>query len=174
MPASRADLFAFLESLDISTKTYDHPPIFTVEEGKTWKAKWPGGHSKNLFLKDKKGDFYLISAKDETQIRLNQVPKVIGSARLSFGKPEKMEEILGVTPGSVTGFALINTLAPFNTPESPPLRFILDKALMACDPVYFHPLLNDATTAIAPDDFITFAKACGHEPLLVDFTQIPE
>ncbi|TNE59707.1 MAG: prolyl-tRNA synthetase associated domain-containing protein [Alphaproteobacteria bacterium] len=174
MPASRAELFAFLTDLGIAVKTYDHPPIFTVEEGAPWKASWPGGHSKNLFLKDKKGDFYLISALAESEIRLNKLSKVIGSARLSFGRPEKMTEILGVTPGSVTGFALINTMAAFKAPESPPIRFILDKALMAESPIHFHPLKNDATTAIAPQDFMTFARACGHEPLLVDFTEVPE
>lgn len=116
----------------------------------------------------------MISAKDETEIRLNKLSKIIGSARLSFGRADKMEEILGVSPGSVTGFALINTAEAFRVPGAPPITFILDGALMACNPIHFHPLLNDATTAIDPADFLTFARACGVEPRLVDFTKVPE
>jgi Ala-tRNA(Pro) deacylase len=174
MAATRAELFAFLDELGIRTQTYDHAPVFTVDEGASLKAGWPGGHSKNLFLKDKKGAFFLISAKEDTQIRLNKVPRLIGSARLSFGAPEKMQEILGVTPGSVTGFALINRREEFRQAGSDEITFILDARLMACDPVHFHPLLNDATTAIAPEDFTAFAAACGHKPRIVDFSQVPE
>lgn len=165
MAATRADLFAEFDRLGIAHHTYDHEPIFTVEQGKHLKAQWPGGHSKNLFLKDRRGALFLLSARDETQVDLKQLPKVVGSARLSFGKPELMSEILGITPGSVTAFALIND------PQAR-VRFLLDKALLECDPMHFHPLENNATTAIAPADFLTFARACGHEPTVVDFAAI--
>ncbi len=163
MTATRAELFAFLDGLSIKHTTMDHRPVFTVEEGEDIKAQLPGGHSKNLFLKDKKGAFILISALGSTEIRLNQLHKTLGCARLSFGRAELMEEILGVTPGSVTAFALIND-------QPAQIRFILDTALMAHDIVNFHPLKNDATTAIASDDLVRFACATGHEPEMVDFT----
>ena len=163
MPATRTELLAFLDELGLSTRTHDHEPVFTVAESEGVKDHLPGGHSKNLFLKDKKGNILLISAKDETQIPLKGLHTHLGCGRLSFGKPELLLEMLGVTPGSVTAFALIND-------REANVRFILDAALMKEDPINFHPLENNATTAISPEDFLTFARACGHEPEIVDFS----
>ena len=133
MPASRADLFAFLDAQGIAHSTLDHPPVFRVEEGAEIKAALPGTHTKNLFLKDAKGRLWLISAAAGTAIDLKRLHPVIGSARLSFGSAELMGEALGVTPGSVTAFALINDHGGRVTP-------VLDLALFAADPVNFHPL----------------------------------
>jgi len=163
MPISRSDLFAVLDNLNIPHKTVLHRPIFTVEEGADIKASLPGGHSKNLFLKDKKGQLFLLSALDRTQIRLNQLHKALGCARLSFGKAELMEEVLGVTPGSVTAFALLNDIKQQVT-------FVLDAALLDQNPVNFHPLKNNATTAITSEGLLHFAKANGHEPIIIDFS----
>lgn len=163
MSATRAELFAFLDGLKINHQTTDHRPVFTVEEGADIKAGLPGGHSKNLFLKDKKGSLFLLSALGETSIKLNRLHKVLGCGRLSFGKAELMQDMLGVTPGSVTAFALLNDR------EAKRVTFVLDAALMAHDPVNFHPLLNDATTAISPGDLVRFACATGHAPIFVDF-----
>ncbi len=165
MTATRAELFAFLDDLGIAHTTMEHRPVFTVEEGADIKAKLPGGHSKNLFLKDKKGALTLISALGSTQIRLNHLHKTLGGARLSFGRADLMERTLGVTPGSVTAFALIND-------QPPQVRFVLDAALLAHDLVNFHPLKNDATTTITSQDLLRFAKATGHEPEIIDFSQI--
>ncbi|PHR63103.1 MAG: DNA-binding protein [Robiginitomaculum sp.] len=162
MPADRTSLFAFLDHLGILHQTTEHRPIFTVEEGADIKATLPGGHSKNLFLKDKKGKLFLLSALGDTKIALNQLHKVLGCARLSFGKAELMEQVLGVTPGSVTAFSLLND-------QAGQVTFVLDASLLACDPVNFHPLKNDATTAISADDLLKFARASGHEPLFVNF-----
>jgi len=163
MPASRADLFAFLTELGIETRTHEHPPIFTVEEGRPLKAGLPsGGHSKNLFLKDKKGALLLISAKDDTAVPLKGLHHRLGCGRLSFGNAPLLEEALGVTPGSVTAFALINDRARR-------VRFILDEALTRPERIYFHPLENTASTAITPPDFIRFAEACGHPPEIMNF-----
>ncbi|PHS21442.1 MAG: DNA-binding protein [Robiginitomaculum sp.] len=162
MTATRAELFAFLDDLDIAHTTMEHRPVFTVEEGADIKAKLPGGHSKNLFLKDKKGVLTLISALGATQIRLNHLHKTLGGARLSFGRAELMEQTLGVTPGSVTAFALIND-------QPPQVRFVLDAALLEYDLVNFHPLKNNATTTISSTDILRFAKATGHEPEIVNF-----
>jgi Ala-tRNA(Pro) deacylase len=159
---TRADLFAFLDQQGISHKTLDHPPVFRVEDGMEIKAALPGGHTKNLFLKDAKGQLWLISALGETRIDLKSLPPVIGSARLSFGSEERLFENLGVRPGSVTAFALMND------PEHR-VRFVADRALMEADPVNFHPLSNDATTAVSQAGFRRFLAALGRDPLVVDF-----
>jgi Ala-tRNA(Pro) deacylase len=160
---TRADLFAFLDAHGVAHSTLEHPPVFRVEEGLEIKAALPGGHTKNLFLKDAKGQLWLISALGETMVDLKRLHTVIGSARLSFGSAGLMEETLGVTPGSVTAFGLINDTGRR-------VRFVLDAALAQADPVNFHPLGNDATTAVSRDDFRRFLAALGIEPMIVDFT----
>ena len=159
---SRADLFSFLDAHGVAHSTLDHPPVFRVEEGLEIKAALPGGHTKNLFLKDAKGQLWLISALGETVIDLKRLHTVIGSGRLSFGPEAMMVETLGVTPGSVTAFGLIN-----DTEKR--LRFVLDKALADSDPVNFHPLGNDATTAVSQADFRKFLTALDVQPMIVDF-----
>lgn len=164
-PARRTDLFAALDRLGVAHKTVDHPAVFTVEEGRDLKTQWPGGHSKNLFLKDKKGALYLAIALADTRVDLVGLGKRFGSSgRLSFGKPELMTATLGVIPGAVTPFALINPSARGLT------TVILDAALLARDPVWFHPLENTASTAIAAADLPVFVRACGFEPLIVDLS----
>jgi len=159
---TRADLMAFLDAQGVVATTLDHPAVFRVGEGDEIKAALPGGHTKNLFLKDAKGQLWLISALGETQINLKTLHPVIGSARLSFGSPELMLETLGVTPGSVTAFGLIN-----DTDHR--IRFVLDADLATADPVNFHPLTNTATTAVSQADFRRFLAALGVTPLIVDF-----
>lgn len=161
-PATEADLFALFDRLSIAHHTHRHRPVFTVEEGADLKAAMPGGHTKNLFLKDKKGGIWLISAIAETAIDLNAVSKLLGAPRFSFGSAERLLEYLGVTPGSVTLYALIND------PDAR-VRVVLDEALFARDPVNFHPLRNDATTAITPRDLIKFVRGTGHEPIRLAF-----
>jgi len=159
---TRADLFAFLDAHAIAHSTLDHPPVFRVEEGLEIKAAMPGGHTKNLFLKDAKGQLWLISALGETVIDLKRLHTVIGSGRLSFGPEAMMIETLGVTPGSVTAFGLIN-----DTDRR--VRFVLDAALARADPVNFHPLGNNATTAVSQEGLRAFLSALGVMPMIVDF-----
>ena len=166
MPQSRADLFDLLDRLEIAHRTLDHEPVFRVEDGAQIKSVLPGGHTKNLFLKDAKGQLWLISALGDTRIDLKSLPARIGSARLSFGSEDRLYDALGVRPGSVTAFALIND------PEHR-VRFVADAALMAADPVNFHPLRNDATTAVSQADFRRFLAGIGVEPLVVDFARSP-
>ena len=163
MPASRSDLFAFFDAHGVAHRTHDHPPVFRVEEGQAVKAAMPGGHTKNLFLKDAKGQLWLVSALGETRIDLKVLHKTIGSARLSFGPPDLMLETLGVTPGSVTVFGMIND-------REHRVRLVLDRALFEHDPVNFHPLSNDATTAVSPEGLLAFLRALGVEPMIVDFS----
>ena len=159
---TKADLFAFLDAHGIEHATLDHPAVFRVGEGEEIKAGLPGAHTKNLFLKDAKDQLWLISARDTTRIDLKRLPEVIGSARLSFGNEALMLEALGVTPGSVTAFALIND-------GEHRVRFVLDRALAQAEIVNFHPLTNTATTAVSGDGFRRFLEAVGVAPLIVDF-----
>lgn len=160
MPASRAELLAFFDQLAIKTETFDHPPVFTVEEAKSVHNQVPGGHCKNLFCKDEKGVLWLIVALADSAIDLKAAPQKIGSRRLSFGKPELLMEVLGVEPGSVTPFSLIND-------KENRVNVILDEAMMKLDMLNFHPLKNDASTTIAASDLLNFIRACGHNPRIV-------
>lgn len=159
---TKADLFAFFDAHGIDHSTLNHPAVFRVGEGEEIKAGLPGAHTKNLFLKDGKDRLWLISAKDTTRIDLKRLPDVIGSARLSFGNEALMAETLGVTPGSVTAFALIND-------AEHRVRFVLDRALAEADIVNFHPLTNTATTAVSRAGFARFLQAIGVAPMVVDF-----
>ncbi|MDJ0612574.1 MAG: prolyl-tRNA synthetase associated domain-containing protein [Rhizobiaceae bacterium] len=161
MPASRQDLFDLLSKLGIETKTYDHEAVFTVEESSKIKQDIPGGHTKNLFLKDKKGNFFLIVAEGVAQIRLNHVHGLIGaSGRVSFGKPEALMELLGVQPGSVTAFA------PMNDAEGR-VKVIIDEPLLRYDQINCHPLTNEATTTISREDLLRFLEHVNHVPEIV-------
>lgn len=166
--ASKEDLFSLFDEIGIKATTFEHRPVFTVEEGLDIKEKIKGGHTKNLFLKDKNGDFYLICALADSQIKLNQVHKAIGAARLSFGSEDMMWDLLGVRPGSVTLFSLINDKAK-------KISLIVDNALLGFDIVNFHPLLNDATTSISQSDMRRFIKNWGGRILVLDFSdELPQ
>ncbi|MFQ5783492.1 MAG: prolyl-tRNA synthetase associated domain-containing protein [Alphaproteobacteria bacterium] len=161
MPATREALFARLEELGIATETHEHPPVFTVEEARRHCAHLPGGHCKSLFFKDKKGALWLVVTLDDRRLDLKSLDRTIGAARLSFGRPELLYEVLGVTPGSVTPFALINDC-------DRRVNVVLDREMMALDLLNYHPLSNDATTAIRPGDLRAFIASCGHEPRELD------
>jgi Ala-tRNA(Pro) deacylase len=161
MPATREELFAFLDSLGIRHETTTHPPAFTVEDAKALRGQIPGGHTKNLFLKDKKGRLWLVVALEDTRVNLKTLHRKIGAARLSFGKPELLEDVLGVRPGSVTPFALIND-------REKRVSVVLDSRLMETDPLNFHPLENTATTTVSNAGFRRFLEATGHSFQIVD------
>lgn len=159
---TRPDLIAFFDAHGIDHATTDHEAVFRVGEGEGIKDDIPGAHTKNLFLKDAKSRLWLISAKDDTAIDLKRLHTVIGSARLSFGAAELMEKTLGVTPGSVTAFALIND-------AERDVTFVLDRRLAQAERVNFHPLVNTATTGVSQAGFAKFLQALGITPLVVDF-----
>ncbi len=164
MPKTAEDLFAFLDSLDIAHKTKAHAPVFTVLESASLRDEIPGGHTKNLFVKDKKDQFFVITVEENASVDLKTVHKVIGaSSRVSFGNPEKMLEFLGVVPGSVTVFGALN-----DTDNN--VTFVLDEDLMREEVINGHPLSNDATTSIGRDDLIRFLEATGHTPLVLKVT----
>lgn len=162
MPATRDDLFARFEELGIETTTREHPPLFTVEESKALRGELPGGHTKNLFLRDKNKRYWLVVADEDRQVDLKALRKRLGAAKsLSFGSPEAMEEMLGVSPGAVTALGLIND-------RDHQLTVIVDAGLMMHDWVNCHPLVNTATTALRSEDLLKFMRACGHEPEVMD------
>ena len=160
MPFGRRELFEKLAELGVETETVEHEPLFTVEESQALRGKIPGAHTKNLFLKCSKGSIWLVVAKEDTTVDLKGLAKHLGAGRFSFGKPELLLEILGVAPGAVTPFALIND-------RDKQLGLVLDQALMAHKRLNFHPLENSATTAIGRDDLLAFIRACGHEPAIL-------
>jgi Ala-tRNA(Pro) deacylase len=159
---TRADLLDFLAAHGIEQTTYEHPAVFTVGESGKIKADIPGAHTKNLFLKDARGQLWLVSAEGHAVIDLKRLHQVIGGARLSFGSPELMAETLGVAPGSVTAFGLIND-------HGHRVRFVLDRTLAEAEQVNFHPLANTATTTLSRDGFRRFLAAVGVRPIVVDF-----
>ena len=161
MAAARADLMALFDRLGIAATTHEHPAVFTVEEAKAHFGRLPGCHCKSLFLKDKKGDLWLVVARDDARVDLKRLAKALGAGNLSFGKPELLAEVLGVIPGAVTPFGLINDRARR-------VRVVLDGTMMQAELVNYHPLTNDATTALTPADLVRFLAATGHEPRTID------
>ncbi len=159
---ARADFLATLDRLGIPSTTVDHAAVFTVAESKALKADIPGGHSKNLFLKDKKDNIFLVVAEHDAALDLKTIHEKIGAnGRVTFGKPDLMMELLGVIPGSVTPFGLINDTGAR-------IKVVLDKPMMDHAILNFHPLENTATTSIAAADLLTFIKATGHEPHVIE------
>lgn len=159
--ATRDDLMTLLDELGIEHTTHDHDPVFTVDEGNAVWDSIPGRHCKNLFLKDAKAQLWLVTAPSDRAIDLKTLPAKIGSKRLSFGKPDLLLEVLGVTPGSVTPFSLIND-------RERRVTVVLDAEMMAEPLVGYHPLDNAATTVLAPDGLRRFVAHTGHEVHEVD------
>ena len=154
-------LFAFFDQLGIPHKTVAHKPLFTVEDGKGLREIIPGLHCKNLFLKDKKDKIWLVVMPGDRRADIGRIEKNIGSARLSFGKPELLMEVLGLTPGSVTPFALMNDAARRVT-------VVLDSGMLESEQVNYQPLHNAASTTIKSADLVKFVKALGYEPVIVN------
>ncbi len=157
--ARRADLFQLLNALGIETTSTEHTAVFTVAESDQLERELPGAHTKNLFLKDARGRLFLIVAQAHTAIHLKLLHKTLGCARLSFGSAALLGEVLGVQPGSVTAFAVMNDRAGR-------VSVVIDATLMDFDVINCHPLINTATTAIKRVDLLAFIRATGHEPLV--------
>jgi len=159
-PKTSEQLFARLTELGIQHHTVSHRPVFTVEEAKAHRGALDGTHVKNLFLRNKKGKMWLVVAPEDLTIDLKQLGRQIGAGRVSFGSAQRLMDHLGVEPGAVTPFGLIND-------EPQAVQAIIDERILDRDPAYFHPLRNDRTTAIAGQDLLAFLRAGGHEPRLV-------
>jgi Ala-tRNA(Pro) deacylase len=158
MPATPDELFAYLDTLRIAHKTVAHPAVFTVDEARDLRGTVAGGHTKNLFLRDKKGAAYLVVAAEDAPVELRGLHRLLGaSGRFSFGSAELMHELLGVAPGSVTPFAAMND-------KDCRVTVVIDAPLLAHEMLNFHPLVNTATTSISRDGLLAFLRATGHEP----------
>ncbi|PPC85380.1 MAG: DNA-binding protein [Hyphomicrobium sp.] len=163
MPFTRTELLDQLAAMGITTTTVEHPPAFTVAESSSDALALPGAHTKNLFLKDDEGTLFLVIAKSTTKVDLKALSKLLNAGRFSFGKPELLMARLGVTPGAVTAFSVIN-----DTERR--VRVVFDQELMVHDSINCHPLENTATTNIARDDLLRFIRASGHEPKILTLT----
>lgn len=159
MPATREDLFARLAELAIATETIEHPATFTVAESERLGRALAGADTKNLFLRDEAGALFLVVARAQARVDLKALSKRLRAKRFSFGRPELLLATLGVPPGSVTPFALMND-------KSLSVRPVIDRELMLADRINCHPLQNTATTSIAREDLIRFIRACGHQPII--------
>src|ERR1700722_12684654 len=165
MPATSEDLLAYLASLSIETETVEHPPLHTVEDSQALRGDIPGGHTKNLFVKDKKGNLFLLVLGETTVVDLKRVHEKIGAqGRVSFGSADLLEEVWGVRPGAVTPFGAINDKAVR-------VCVVLDDAMMRHERLNFHPLINTRTTGLKSADLVKFLRATGHEPLVAPLGQ---
>lgn len=161
-----AKLYAFLERLGIAWTHHEHPPLFTVADSRALRGELPGAHVKNMFLKEKKGGLWLVTCLEDREIRIRDLEREIGAKGCSFGRPEVLEEALGVLPGAVTPFAVLND-------PGHRVRVVLDRAILTRHAVVnAHPLHNAATTAVATADLVAFFAATGHAPLTVDFDRL--
>ncbi|MEM9146039.1 MAG: prolyl-tRNA synthetase associated domain-containing protein [Pseudomonadota bacterium] len=161
-PAGEAELYAFLETHGIDWTHHTHPPLFTVADSQALRGSQPGAHTKNMFLREKKGGLWLVTCLEHRQIRIRDLERTIGAKGCSFGKPELLGEVLGVRPGAVTPFAAFND-------RTGRVRVVLDQQMLEAETLNAHPLHNEATTAIASVDLLRFFRLTGHAPLLIDF-----
>lgn len=164
MLTTKDDMLARLAALGIEATTIDHPAVFTVEAAREHTHHLPGGHCKNLFLKDRKGALWLVTCLDGQAVDLNRLSRALGAARFSFGRPDLLQEVLGVTPGSVTPLAIVNDRDRRVTP-------VLDTKLLAHGLINCHPLVNTATTTLRSADLLRFMRASGHEPVILDLDE---
>jgi Ala-tRNA(Pro) deacylase len=167
MVATPDDLFAFLDSLGIVHKTVTHAPLFTVEQSQTLRGSILGGHTKNLFLKDKKDTVFLVVAPEEGRVDLKTLHHKLGASRFSFGSASLLEELLGVSPGAVTAFGVINDKAQR-------VNVVIDAGLMEHTVINCHPLVNTMTTSIGRDDLVKFLEATGHSPRIALVADLPD
>lgn len=166
MPATPQDLLARLDRLGIQATTHHHPPVFTVAESQELRGQLPGGHCKSLFLRDRDGAFWLAVMLEHRRISVNALARAIGAPRVAFGSADELKDLLGVIPGAVTPFGLINDTARRVTP-------VLDAAMLREHALLnYHPLDNSMTTAIRPADLLRFIGSCGHTPRLVDLAPL--
>ncbi|HXL49306.1 MAG TPA: prolyl-tRNA synthetase associated domain-containing protein [Xanthobacteraceae bacterium] len=158
MAATPSELFAFLDRLSIAHVTVTHPPLFTVEQSRELRGTIPGGHTKNLFLKDKKGALFLVTTLEDAVIELRSLHRrLCASGRLSFAPAELLRATLGIEPGAVTPFAAMND-------SDRRVSIVLDATLMRHEIINCHPLVNTMTTSIARADLLRFLEATGHAP----------
>ncbi len=160
-PATPEELLARLEELEIEVRTRNHPPVFTVEEAKALRGEIAGGHTKNLMLRNKKGKMWLLVCREDLRVNLKELGQLLGAGRFSFASAERLMKYLGVIPGAVTPFAVIND-------HGRQVRVVLDRRILETEPLNFHPIDNSMTTSISADGLLKFLAAVSHPPELID------
>ncbi len=160
-PLSVAALLCMLDELGVAHSTVSHPPLFTVEQSKALRGELQGAHTKNLFLRNKKGTMWLVTCREDCQIDLKRLGADLGAGRLSFCSPERLMKFLGVTPGAVSPFAVVND-------RTGSVQVVLDRRLLQQDPLNLHPLDNTRTTAVSGADLLRLLDAVEHTPLVLD------
>lgn len=164
LPTPPEKLLEILKELNIDYKFYEHEAVFTVEESDKIKLTIPGCSCRNLFLRDKKKNMFLVVAANETMLDMKKLAPLLEAGRLSFGSPDRLWTHLGVTPGSVCPYAIINDTAG-------DVKIILDKTMMAAEIVNYHPMVNTMTIGVKPDDLVKFIESTGHTPYILDLSQ---
>ena len=165
MPATPEDLLAFLAGLGVETSTVEHPPLHSVEDSRALRGDIPGGHAKNLFVKDKKGRLFLLVVEEDAAVDLKRAhEKIGGQGRVSFGSADLLEEVWGVRPGAVTPFGAIND-------KDGRVTVVLDETMMRSERLNFHPLVNTRTTGLQNADLVKFLRATAHEPVFTDLAE---
>ncbi|WP_173933868.1 YbaK/EbsC family protein [Chelativorans sp. Marseille-P2723] len=165
LPNTPEKLMHYLARLNIEVTTFTHPPLFTVEESRSLRGMIPGAHTKNLFLKDRKGRYFLVTVEEDATVDLKTIHQTIGaSGRVSFGRPDELMNLLGVAPGAVTVFGAVNDVAGKVT-------VVLDEFLVSQEIINAHPLHNEATVSIRNADLLRFLEATGHSPLVLKVAQ---
>ncbi|MBF0376228.1 MAG: prolyl-tRNA synthetase associated domain-containing protein [Desulfamplus sp.] len=160
MLKTQEELLYVLSKIGINYKNHEHPPVYTVEEADKHHEGIEGVHSKNLFFKDKKNNLFLVITLSDKEISIKDIAKKIDAKNLTFGKPDLLEEVLGVTPGAVTPFAVIN-IRDYN------VKIVLDEEMMGHSLLNFHPLVNTATTTISSNDLLKFMDYCNQKPEII-------
>ncbi|MEH6629380.1 MAG: prolyl-tRNA synthetase associated domain-containing protein [Halopseudomonas aestusnigri] len=166
-PATPEHLIEKLSTLGIETTTLTHPAVYTVEESKAHRGDLSGAHTKNLFLRNKKGKMWLLVCMEDRKIDIKLLGKALGAGKLSFGSADRLMEFLGIEPGSVSPFCAIND-------TSGQVKVILDSYMMTLSPINAHPLTNTMTTAIAPNDLVHFLQSIDHQPEELDMDNLKE
>jgi Ala-tRNA(Pro) deacylase len=165
LPVLPQELFAKFDELGINYTLHEHEAVYTVEESSRLDADIPGTHCRNLFLRDKKKRMYLVIAPNERGIDLKKLQAVLDCGRLSFGSADRLWQHLGVYPGAVCPFALIND-------RDLQVQPVLDKGMMAAERVNYHPLDNSMTVGVSPDDLRRFIDFCGHQPQIINLETV--
>ena len=156
------DLFRRLDVLGIAHRTMRHDPVFTVGEALRLRGRIPGAHSKNLFVRDKKENHWLVSCLSDRQLDLKWLADELGTGRLTFCSRRRLEGFLGIRAGAVSPFAILNDLDGV-------VRVALDADLLEREPLNFHPLDNSRTTTVSREGLLCFLEAEAHPPLILRF-----
>lgn len=164
-PETPEGLLARLAAAGIAATTVEHPPLYTVEQSKALRGSLPGLHVKNLFLRNQKGAMWLVTCLEDRQVDLKRLAEVLSAGRFSFGSPDRLMKYLGIRPGAVTPFAIVNDLGRQVTN-------VIDVALIGPELVNAHPLVNDRTTALRGQDLVAFLAGLGRKPAELDFARL--